>query len=990
MERELKRDSVVYLSSYYRGKIQDAYDSGDSSSAHALEEMRNERISRLNERIDDGALISAGYFEEYVTNYPDSRFIPDILVRLAQLYYDIDKQIHGDAVANAEEGVYIPDDYTRSIELYEIIITQYPGSELEDIALYSLGYCYENMLDFETGVDNYNELLVRYPTSNLAAECNIRVGNYHFDNLRYDSAYVYYERILDFPSASPNLYQHGLYKLGWTKYLQGDYAGSIAVFAYLLQDNLTISELNIEQQVDTRIINEAREYIAYDFLEMDNTQTSVATALAFLTEFNNQETTISVLKQMAEISVEMTEWQTAIEAYEALLSVDPNSPDAPYYQADIAFAYEQSEQYANAATARDVLVEVYGENGTWFRVVQGDSALAYSTDSLRVNSLESAIQYYLEQCVLTKNEPDAYQTANEELIDRILLYLDEYPSKQNVYDFKVYLGDAYYHLADYLNAADVYYSVAMDSSSFQNQESSFNNAFLAYLEAYETIPGIDTLDVIAHMEQTVEEYSRAFPQGSNIADFLWATAIPFFNAGLYDDARELFEILYDEHQGSGYAAQSAKYIGDSYQNDSLYADAEVWYGNAAQMASLTGEDLNEDIEMLAASSAYHDAVSLAENETSEGLIIAAERWEQTALSHPNSEVAPVALYDAADAYTRAGDITNAVRVYEKLADYYPQYVNTPPGLLQAAFLLREDEQFSRAAQLYVRAYDNYPTYEGMVAALSSAALSYEDAGDPANAMNIYRRIASERVGSAATVMKAYAKIGLQEYENGNITSASSNFSNVISLYDEYRDGSIEYPAMAAFYLAEVMGNSYYLLPDVTTVNVGYRTQLFNEAIAAYNRTFTYLDNDYLFRAVLKIGELQMDYANSVGFMEAPEGLSPEDETAFYSTLMAVYDDYQVRAISSYETGLQIAVENDIRTVWTDSIATNLDMIAFGASISMGYTEPEPVIEVPDTTSVDIDSTVVVSDEIVFDDDILEVDIDESETEDDGGCFLWPF
>jgi len=997
MERELKRDSVTYLSLYYSEKIQEAYDSGDSSSANSLEEMRNEQISKLNERIDEDAVVSAGYFEEYDANYPDSRFIPDVLVRLAQLYYDIDGRIHDDLLANAEEGEYIPDDYSRSIELYEKIISEYPGSELEDVALYSLGYCLENMMDFEAGVDRYQELLLKHSTSVLAAECNIRVGNYHFDNLRYDSAFVYYNRILEFPAASPNLYQHGLYKLGWTKYLQKDYVGSIAVFAYLLQDDRTIQELNIERQGDMRIINEARQYMAYNFLEMGDSVSvlpPVPSALTFLTEFNDIETTISVLKQMAEISTGAEDWQTVIEAYQALLTADPTSPNAPYYQADIALAYEQNEQFANAADARDVLVAVYGENGEWFAVIDADSALAFSADSLRVNSLESAIQYYLELCVNTKEQPAAYQTSNEELIDRILLYLAEYPSSQKVYDFKVYLGDAYYHLTDYENAGDVYYSVAMDSSSFQNQESSFNNAFLSYFAAYEGV-GVDTLDILGKMKETVMDFERAFPQGENIAEDYWLTAIPFFNAGHYSDVRELLEPLYED-QYSGYAARSAKYIGDTYSIDSLYADAELWYDRAEQMAFITGEDLEADIGYLAASSAYSDAISLAESETSEDLIAAAERWEQTAMSYPNTEVAPVSLDDAADAFDRAGDIANAVRVYEKLADLYPQYINCPQGLLRAAFLLREDEQFTRAAQMYVRVYNEYPGYEGVVNALSTAALSYEDADDMYNAISIYSRIATERVGGAATVIEAYAKIGLYEYERGNITVASGDFSNVLSLYDEYRDGVTTYPAMAAFYLAEAMGDSYYALPPANTENVGYRTQLFNDAIASYNRTFNYLEDDYLFRAVLKIGELQMDYANTVGFMEAPAGLTPEDEDVFYNTLLAVYDDYFARAISSYETGLGIAVENDIRTVWTDSIAANLDNVAFGASINLGYTEPaepEPVIEVSDTTSVSSDSTDLVLNDSIYTGDIQEIDIavpDESATEDDGGCFLWPF
>jgi TolA-binding protein len=740
---------------------------------------------------------------------------------------------------------------------------------------------------------------------------------------------------------------------------------------------------------------------------------AVPSAVTFLNDFGDSLTTVNVIKRMAEIASEMTNWYTSIDAYNALLDIEPYSPDAPRYQLKIAQAYEELGDMASAANARDDLIERYGADSQWYENI-GDSTVLAVADSLRGSSFEDAIQYYLEQTVATEDDPVAYRQVNETLIDRIENYIQQFPNSSKIYEYQFYLGDAYYHTKQYIRAGDVYFNVAMDSSSFQRQEDALNNAFSSYLIAYEETPGIDSVSVREKLRNTAMIYRQLYPQGENIAFFLWAAAPKFYNAGDYETAREMFQIIYDDHRGSGYEARSAKFIADSYQQQEMYSQAEEWYENAQQAAIVSGEDLGADIEYLAASSAYNDAASLAENEDTESLMEAAQRWEQTARDHAGSEVAPVAMYDAAETYGKAGSINDAVRLFRELASTYPSYENAPTGLLRAAYLLREDQQYTRAAQLYQEAYNSYPNAPDMNEALASAADSYEEAGEEELAMGVYQQIASQGAGTAAAVTEAYAKLGEYNYSNGNLTLAKNDFESCMTIYDQYSDGRIRYPAMAAYYIGEIASRDYYALTPVNTDNVEYKTQLFNGAVAKYNKTFTYLDDEFVFRAVLRIGKLQEDFANSVGFMEAPEGLTPEGEEAFYNTLMQAYDTYIQRATSTYQNGLQLALTNGIRSEYTDSIATSLDLLLPGTSSDLGYMPSTGVdsLSASDstgTTAVEEDITQESTQEENGSDDSLQQDqADDGETQDDitpvvesrqqdsdqseegGGCFLWPF
>jgi tetratricopeptide (TPR) repeat protein len=1005
MERELKRDSIEYLGAYYRNSIEEAMAEGDTTRAVSLDTLRTRSIAALNRRIDEAALECAGYFEDYLASFPDSRFIADVLVRLAQLYYDIDNLQHSQRQLAAGIEEYVPEDYSRSIELYEKVLIEHPGSDVEDVALYSMGYCLESMMDFEGAVKNYRRVLSDFPGSELAAECNIRVGNYYFDMLAYDSALVYFENILDYPGCSPNLFQHGLYKLGWTLYLEKDFDRSVATFTYLLRDNMRIDSLGIRRRGDIRILNESMEYMAYDFLEMnDMSSRSVDVAVEFLEDFGDSATTINVLGKMADISSEMTNWDTSIEAYKALLDQDPYSPQAPVYQLRIAQAYEELGEFALAADARDRLIEDYGREGDWYINV-GDSTAVSLADSLRGSSFEEAIQYYLERTVATREDPLAYRDVNEALITRIENYLLQFPASGKRYEYKFYLGDAYYHTEQYIRAGDVYFDVAMDSSSFQRQEDALSNAFSSYIIAYEEIPGVDSIATREKLYETTMLYNQLYPDGENVAFFLWAAAPKFYNAGEYETARDMFSIIYNDYRGSGFEARAAKFIADSYQQDEMYAEAEDWYGRAASAAAVSGEDLGADIEYLAASSAYNDAATLAESEDLEDLIAAARRWEQTAREHPGSEVAPVAMYDAAETYGKAGSISDAVRLFQELAFTYPEYENAPSGLLRAAYLLREDHEYSRAAQLYLQAYSSYPGALDMNAALASAAKCYEDGGNQELAIGVYHQIAEQGAGTAAAVMEAYAKIGEYDYNRGNLMLARSSFESCMTVYDQYRDGRVIYPAMSAYHIGEISSRDYFAMTPVSNDNVQLKTQLFNSAVASYNRTFTYLDDDYVFRAVLSIGKLQEDFANAVGFMDPPEGLTPEGEEEFYNVLMGVYDTYIQRATTTYENGLQLAVTNGIRTEFTDSIAANLDLLLPGTSADIGYSSSiSDTSGVSESTSVQIDEGIQSGETGEVDSpgesgqqdapevstEAVESEYYQQDEEEGGGCFLWPF
>lgn len=1026
MERELKRDSLQYMAARFQNQIAEAYQEGDSLRAEGLATQRRVETVALQGRIDQAAVTSADFFEEYLAHYPESRFVADVLVRLAQLYYDIDKIAYLDRIEASGGSGFVPEDYGRSINLYERVLSQYPGSEVEDVALYSLGYCLNQMGDPIGAVSKYRQLLADHPDSELAAETNVRAGDFYFDSFEFDSARVYYEHILDYPAADPDLFQLGIYKLGWTYYLLNRYRESVATFGYLIRDSNLMIELGIPRRGGA-MVSEAMEYLAHDFMEQRAAE-PISMAISFLDEFNDDEVTFTVLNHMGSFYEEQGYWTEATQSYRALLSRNPYSQEAPFFQARIAACYEGAGNFEAAAQAREELVEKYGAEGEWAAQV-GEEYAFDAIDSLRARSLEQAITYYLGQASAEEADPSQKIAYYQNLVGRIETYLEEYGDSREAYDFRFYQGDAYYALGRYTLAGDTYLSVALDSTSSQRLESAMRNGFSSYFNAYSSEAGADSSYLRDGMRSFAYLYTEEFPDGENVDQFLFAVAANYYNVNDYPNSREAYQKLYNEYPNSEYIARAARFIAAAYEAEAMYTEAEEWYGRASVAAARTGEDLGADFELLAASAAYMDAASLAESEDVEGLLAAAARFEESARSHPGSTIAPNALYDAGETYGKAGDNVNALRVFRDLANYYPENELAPQGLLRAAFLARESENFQLAGDIYVEAYAKFPSAPDMHTALFSAAVSYEDANRMDLAISAYDQIIIERAGTADILVQAYGKYGEYLYDHVNFAVARDNFSNCISMYDEYRQGDAYFPAMSAFYLGEIARMDYDA-QFVTAETVALKTQMKTETESWYGKSLQYNNDVWFMASCVRAGELYEDFANSIAFMDPPEGLTDEGIDTFYEQLyVAIYEPEMNKASDIYIMAIEKAISAGVTNEWVERAAENLELLAPGTVATLGlpgWGVEEPIL--PDSTGA-LDGTGFVTPEdgslpesdgettFLPDDgttgetsgDTAEettgtsgtafsgaenyYDFTEQDAEDEGGgggCFLWPF
>ena len=135
--------------------VEKKYEEKRSTLAGSYEKaIRDLETLERKERLD-----AIARFEEFLRRYPDdARYTPDVMFRLAELYYERSSDDHLLAMREYEERLKAMDpakneepppepqvDFSKSITIYRGLITKFPDYKLNDAAYYLLGYCLEKI-----------------------------------------------------------------------------------------------------------------------------------------------------------------------------------------------------------------------------------------------------------------------------------------------------------------------------------------------------------------------------------------------------------------------------------------------------------------------------------------------------------------------------------------------------------------------------------------------------------------------------------------------------------------------------------------------------------------------------------------------------------------------------------------------------------------------------------------------------------------------------
>ena len=625
--------------------------------------------------------------------------LADLYLKLEDLAYRRQLQRYNQLLRQAQQGrtsgrPALPKiDHTRSRKTYEKLLSQYPDRPENDRVFYQLAHVYDDEGQTEQAMGSLQRLVERYPSSPLRQEAIFRLAEGYYDSNQYRQARAAYEQAVN--AKDPGLAEQATYKLGWTYLSLQEYENAVGMFVRLV-DRKRVMKPNGQLQLDPKGMSAAEWDEVLEYIR------GIAFAFSYLgpptriqdyfEKAGHRDYEALVYRKLGDLYLAQKRVQDAVGAYEAFIKTYPLHPDAPAVQMQIVEAYQQLKLVDLANRARINFVDRFGEESVWYQKASVDSREKIRPFYRQLTS-QMALFYHSE-AQQTKRPADY-----EKALTWYRRYLKAFPKEPDAPRMNFLLAEGLFELQRYNEAADEYEHTAYDY-------------FLHHDSAESGYAAITTLDKIMSREgqssptgpmairsaQDCKRFGESFPNDPRAGVVLWKGAETYYRAGNLPAARSLAEAIVKTSLPTDKTSiRAQRLIARTYFETGEYEQAAAVFEHLARSGGEAGDD--KEIRQLWASSLYKqgevfkNAGKLREAQT-EFMRVQAEV--------PGSDVAPIALYDAASVALLRNQSDEALQLFQVLMQRYPNHAlsqKVPEVLLQTERNLLETGKVQEAQAL---------------------------------------------------------------------------------------------------------------------------------------------------------------------------------------------------------------------------------------------------------------------------------------------------
>lgn len=768
-------------------------------------------------------------------------------------------------------------NYEDAIYIYDLIISNFPESDLIDEAYYNKAFLLQKMGADSIAQKIFQKVIDQYPESPYAPEAYMQLAEGFFypepgdtreeTILNLKKANQLYQNILVYKGSAR--YDEALYKLGWSYYrLAGEdpdyYSDAIVYFTAVVQDIQRTKDLDPTGNIVlTDVEPEAIEYIAASFTDTAFSKSGVDNCRKFIEKLGKPDFGKSIMENMGDRYAKITLWGNSRRAYGELLTMYPDYIFAPRIQKKVADSYVAESELDRAFEERRKLFETYNPKSEWYaqleqrdireRIDALDEAYLITEEALRTNVL------YLYNTAKSKEEqeedPLEYYNRFSEVAK---VYLNNYPTDENAYDINwslaLILDTKLYRFKD---AFEEYIRV---SSDYLEDENRFNAAINAIAVA-DTLAKVDTaiidttvvegieIQKLPPRELTEEEkmlaeaydnFIKLFPASAETPTILASAGALYYNHRQFDLAKKYYKTMVTKFPEAQQKNIGLISLMNSYFFLGQYLDAEIVARKVLESPDIPPDQI-EIARRKLGQSIYKNAEKLEQ----EGKYVEAANEYVRVYEEASDYVkfADLALFKGAYNFEQAGEWQKAINTYEVLINNIPESKQILPALGNIAEDYKELEDYANVGRTYERIFTTFPGTEDAEKALFNASLFYsraEEWQEAIRANDKYITTYPENPESKDLL-----------FENANYYLKLDNLSSANRIYQNF---ALRYPndprTVEAYYNR---GNYYFERSKFDSARIE-----FNRAIAKSNEFASTGQDPNLFYAAeanYKLGEI---------------------------------------------------------------------------------------------------------------------------------------
>ena len=802
--KDFKREVQLLVEKKYeekRGTLADSYE-------HAIRDLE---VLERRERLD-----AIAAFVEFLDRYPnDPRYTPDVMFRLAELYYERSSDDHTVAMREYEEALKKLDpeknptpppepkiDFSKSIALYQQLLNNFPSYKLNDASWYLLGYCQEKQENFDSARASYEQLIARYPTSKFTTEAWVRIGEYYFDAYDVPNALELAANAYEHATADVKhpLYDKAIYKLGWTYYRMDRFDDAVGKFLALVDYYEAEAKRKGDEEVGGDLRNEALQYTAISFV--DEKWGSLARAQETFARLGGRPYESEIYRRMGDVYFDQTKHAEAIESYRLVLQKDPLNKDAPKIQQKIVQAYERDRRLEESFAEASKLSNMFVPGTPWYEKWKRDPDVVQAAGELAEKSLYSTAIYHHQQALVYKQEGkfDQAKAAFETASKAYDGYLQRFPRSKNAYEMEFYLAECLYNSFQFAAAATHYSNVRDSSQDVKYQNDAAYSAVLANqkqldgeikngtAKAYPVLKSKDrpeneqiTPIPLSKLELSLVDASdkyiaKAKPNDDKSAAIAYRAAELFYTHNQLDEARRRFESIVTSYPKAEVAKYATNLIIESYLIDKNWKAVEEVSARLAKNTDVIDpkSDLAKELQKFKLGGRFKLAEQLMQTGKYDE---AAKKYIELVDEDPKHEFADKALNNAAVAYENVQRFDSALKLYERIFNEYPNSKLADSALFRVGRNAENSYDFDKAIDRYQKLVKDYPAAKDREAALANTARLLEGL---------------QRYNEAAAAFLRYADV----YPNSEDAPKSQFHAALI--YEKQNDTSKEIAALNEF------------------------------------------------------------------------------------------------------------------------------------------------------------------------------------------------
>ena len=792
----------------------------------------------------------------------------EMMLRLADLYFEEGRDIYLSEMAAYEvkfdacfnDPKCDPNSMTadneesrkwqeKSIKLYRQILQNYPTFARADEATFYLASALQDTGQRKEALKEFTRLVKTYPESGYVADAYVQIGEYYFDNNNAYKALLAYQKASAYRD-SPK-YAFAMYKLAWCYYNVGEYGKAIDTMKSVVAYSMAAQEAGAGTKSNIQLQEEALKDLVRFFAdagEMDE-------AYAYFNKLGKKDLIRSMLKRLASTYFEQGKFEQCIQTYKRLIAEDPNSADAPEYQAEIIKAYRKIGRKKETLSEIDKLRKTYGKNSAWARAnATNPDAIKDAQDYIERNLRTVAIDYHAEAKKLGTgtNAKDTYALAET----AYSVYLEEFPESKHSYEMRYAYGELLYTLKKFDSAYDQYMQVVSIDPKGKRSQFCAESAIFAAEEMVKVEKKEGKIQVASKDNKTealelsdwekkeleaLDQYAKLYPDDKKTRNIIYKSAYLLYNKNQFKEASDRFRVVIGMDPKSKEAMLAANLILDSFtlvedwenlkEVSKAFHDQEN-LGNAKfkkevfniyerasfKLIETTYAEKKDDLWAADQYMAFYEefpkseVADLALNNASVYYYNKEKRAEAMAArvliieNFPKSKFYTDQVGSLGFDYESMANFDEAAEWYEKLFALDKEHANAKDAIYSAAYFRQSAGDWEGAIKNYSAYLATYKDAENTQDVRITIAKLYEDNKQYKQAATAYQTFFSEKETEGKTpdqLMFARLHYGYCLEQQGQAAKASKHYDASIEWFSTSKEAGVEFVQGVEF-VAEMM------------------------------------------------------------------------------------------------------------------------------------------------------------------------------------------